>query len=194
MRAYHQRNRDVLLAKHREYWRATNDARLEHQRRYQAANKDDIRRQQAEYRKRNIDLIAARNRLQYLKNKPERLEYAKRWNAEQRRNDPLFRLKANLRTRTGDAIRAGGYTKLSSMNEALGCDWQTLKRHLESHFAEWMTWDNYGEWVVDHHIPLASATSSEEVKALCHYTNLRPLGRLENLQKGASIPETGVIS
>lgn len=189
MRSYHQRNREALLAKHREYWRATNEDRLAHQRKYHADNKESIRQQQREYRQRNRELIAARNRDQYLKNKTARSEYAKRWNMEQRKNSPLFRLKSNMRTRTNEAIRRGGYTKLSGMNEAVGCDWPTLQAHLASYFTCDMTWENYGShWVVDHHIPLASATSSQEVMALCHYTNLRPLGKAENLRKGASMP------
>ena len=189
MRAYHQRNREELLAKQRDYWRATNEERIAQQRKYQAENKEAIRQQQREYRKRNPQLIAVRNRRQYLNNKPARNEYAKRWNAEQRKCDPLFRLKSNMRTRTNDAIRRGGYTKLSGLNDAIGCDWPTLQAHLASYFTTGMTWANYGAvWVVDHHVPLASAADSQALLALCHYTNLRPLGKVENLRKGASMP------
>ena len=189
MRAYHQRNRDELLAKHREYWRATNAERLEQQRKYHAENKETIRQQQREYRQRNLELIAAKNRHQYLKNKPARIEYGKRWSAEKRKTDPLFRLKSSMRTRTAAAIRRGGFTKLSGLNEAIGCDWPTLQRHLQSHFTDEMNWANYGtHWVVDHHVPLASATDAQAIVSLCHYTNLRPLGKAENLRKGASMP------
>lgn len=189
MKAYRERNRDQLLAKHREYWRATNDERLAKQREYHDTNRKAIRAQQREYRQRNKELISRKNREQYLKNKPARNEYSKQWNADRRRNDPLFKLKSNMRTRTNDAIRRGGFTKLSGMNDAIGCDWPTLQSHLQSHFAPWMTWENYGShWVVDHHVPLASASNSEEVLRLCHYTNLRPLGKTENLRKAAKVP------
>ena len=192
MRSYHQRNREELLAKHRDYWRATNEDRLAQQRKYQAENKEAIRQQQGEYRKRNPELIAARNRDQYLKNKQARNIYAKRWNMEQRKNSPLFRIKSNLRTRTAGAIRRGGFTKLSGLNDALGCDWPTLQTHLASYFRPGMNWSNYGSvWVVDHHVPLASATDAQALLALCHYTNLRPLGKAENLRKGASMPADG---
>lgn len=190
MRAYHQRNREELLVKQRINWHENRDARLKAQREYQEKNKDRIRQKDREYQQRNKDRRAAYNRQYQKDNRTARSEYSKRWNAHQRRNDPLFRLKSSLRTRTNDAIRRGGYTKLSGMNEAIGCDWPTLQAHLSSYFTTSMTWENYGScWVVDHHVPLASATTSQEVMTLCHYTNLRPLGRLENLRKGASLPE-----
>ena len=60
-------------------------------------------------------------------------------------------------------------------------------KHIESQFEPWMTWDNHGEWHIDHIIPLASATTKEEIKKLCHYTNLQPLLAEENLSKGDKI-------
>jgi len=52
-----------------------------------------------------------------------------------------------------------------------------------------MSWDNYGEWHIDHIIPLCSATTVEELEKLCHYTNLQPLWAEENLFKGGKMPE-----
>jgi hypothetical protein len=48
-----------------------------------------------------------------------------------------------------------------------------------------MSWDNYGEWHIDHIKPLALAHTEEETYKLCHYTNLQPLWAIENLQKGS---------
>ncbi len=52
-----------------------------------------------------------------------------------------------------------------------------------------MSWDNHTKygWHIDHIIPLASAKTEEELKSLCHYTNLQPLWAKENLSKGAKI-------
>ena len=49
-----------------------------------------------------------------------------------------------------------------------------------------MSWDNYGEWHIDHIKPLALANTEKETYELCHYTNLQPLWAIENLQKGCN--------
>ena len=73
------------------------------------------------------------------------------------------------------------------MSEILGCDWITAHNYLECRFTEGMNWNNYGEWHIDHIIPLASAKSNEELITLCHYTNLQPLWAFDNLSKGSKI-------
>jgi hypothetical protein len=46
-----------------------------------------------------------------------------------------------------------------------------------------MSWDNHGEWHIDHIIPLASANTPEIIKQLCHYSNLQPLWASDNIIK-----------
>lgn len=65
----------------------------------------------------------------------------------------------------------------------MGCNHIDLKKHLESKFENWMTWDNHGKWNgelnygwdIDHIIPLSSAKTEEDIYKLNHYTNLQPL-------------------
>ncbi len=46
-----------------------------------------------------------------------------------------------------------------------------------------MSWENYGEWHIDHKKPVSWANSEEELYELNHYTNLQPLWATENLSK-----------
>ena len=69
----------------------------------------------------------------------------------------------------------------------LGCDWETLKQHIESQFVDGMSWDNRDLWHIDHIIPLASANTEKEIYALSNYKNLQPLWIEENLKKGSKL-------
>ena len=69
----------------------------------------------------------------------------------------------------------------------LGVDWEVCKAHIERQFTKGMNWSNYGEFHIDHIIPLASAKTEQELKKLCHYSNLQPLWAVDNLIKSAKI-------
>lgn len=70
----------------------------------------------------------------------------------------------------------------------IGCDWDVLRKYIESKFLPGMSWGNKSEWEIDHIIPLASAKSEEEIKKLCHWSNLQPLWKEDNRIKGDSMP------
>lgn len=68
--------------------------------------------------------------------------------------------------------------------EYLGCDIQTFREHIEKQFKENMTWENYGEWHIDHITPLKYENPTiEEVMERLHYTNTQPLWAKDNISK-----------
>ena len=91
-----------------------------------------------------------------------------------------------VRSRVYSALKKN---KELSSKEYLGCDTQILKEHIEKQFTEGMTWDNYGEWHIDHIVPLkykrdGLEPSLEEVKERLNYINTQPLWAEENKAKG----------
>ena len=73
----------------------------------------------------------------------------------------------------------------------LGYSIEELMSHLEALFTEGMTWDNYGEWHVDHKIPMTSfnfeTTDDREFKLCWCLDNLQPLWGPDNLSKGTKL-------
>lgn len=102
-------------------------------------------------------------------------------------NDPLYRLKHNMRNRVRNVFKSKKWHKDNSTADFIGCSLQELKKHIESKFTEGMSWENYGQWELDHIYPLSLCESSEEIFQKCHYTNLQPLWRIDNIKKSNKI-------
>ena len=148
-------------------------------------NKEIIKEKKKEYYGKNKEIIKEKKKEYQLNNK-DRNNQRKR---ERKKNDPLFKLKENMRSSISNAIKSRGYIKESRTYEILGCSYEDFKEYIESFFVEdraWMNWDNYGNpkdgifepnksWDIDHIIPLVSETSEKEILELNHYTNLQPL-------------------
>lgn len=99
--------------------------------------------------------------------------------------NPKNKLASNMRSRLYQVLK--GRSKSKHTFEIIGCSVDFLRNHLEEQFKEGMTWDNYGEWHVDHIIPLSSAPDLDFLYELCHYKNLQPLWAVENLSKGKKL-------
>lgn len=97
-----------------------------------------------------------------------------------RDNDMGYRLLCIFRTRVRDVITKG--YKSAKTKELLGCDGDFLIKHLEKHFREGMSWENFGEWQVDHIKPCNSFNFMipEHQRKCFNYKNLQPLWANEN--------------
>ena len=82
-----------------------------------------------------------------------------------------------------------GKIKSSSIVELLGCTIPEAQKHLESQFAPGMTWENRGEWHIDHVVPCASFDLTDPTQQLeCfNYKNLQPSWARDNISKGARL-------
>ena len=66
-----------------------------------------------------------------------------------------------------------------------------LKEHLEKQFNNGMTWGNYGQWHIDHKIPVAAFNFEKpedvDFKRCWALSNLQPLWAVDNLKKHANL-------
>lgn len=118
------------------------------------------------------------------KNNTEEKKIQKRLYIQKRlKEDIHFKLAHNLRSRLYNAIKRN--QKIGSAIDDLGCSILELKIYIESKFTEGMTWDNYGEWELDHIIALSTVdlTNKEQFLKVNNYSNLQPLWKSQNRQK-----------
>lgn len=196
----YERNKDKIQKANRERWRERRHLYVEAQKAWREKNRDRMNELDRERYFLNRDENMAKRREWYKKNRERALEEKKRYfqnnkkeitrkNWERIKSCPLRRLRHSVAGRTHLAIKNAGFKKKSTTAKILGCTWGDLKQHLEARMEPGMSWENYGEWHIDHITPLASAKSEEELIALCKYTNLQPLWAKDNLSKGARMPD-----
>lgn len=161
------------------------ECKVEYQRNYRLADKEKYSKLSREYYKANKEKIAKRYQEYYKANKERIIAKQISYNRARYKNENNFVVSKRLSGRIWCAFAGRGWTKRGRSAELVGCSWDELKLHIERQFLRGMTWDNRSEWHIDHIVPLASASTPEEMEALCHYTNLRPIWAKDNLKKHA---------
>jgi hypothetical protein len=98
-----------------------------------------------------------------------------------RRELPEKRALDSARSRVTAFLRR---TK-NSYSKSIGCKRDEFKLHIEQQFQVGMSWENYGEWHIDHIYPLSIAykEGTEAFAKACNYKNLQPLWASENIKK-----------
>lgn len=148
------------------------DQRLKYSRKYYRANKAKAHKRSMEWRNRNRQQYAAIQR---------------RCIKQRLQSDPSFAF--GFRFRAKIRLLLSGLRKSAPTEQLLGCSIAEFRKHLESLWEPWMSWDNYGgkdgQWCIDHIMPVAAFDLSkpEEQKCCFHYSNLRPLCVKKNREK-----------
>ena len=138
------------------------------------------------YKKQYYDLNLNKSRqsrsLWKISNKNKVLIYQRSYLSKKYQTDKIFRIIKNQRNRLHEILVG---PKPCSFSKSIGCSSIQLKSYLESKFQPGMTWDNYGEWEVDHIKPLSifNLTNVIEFQEACSYKNLQPLWKKENREK-----------
>lgn len=81
--------------------------------------------------------------------------------------------------RTGRTIARAKYNTLYTEDQ--------LRSRLEFQFKDGMSWENYGEWHIDHKKPIARFVSQGmyDLRLINALSNLQPLWAKDNISKGA---------
>lgn len=158
---YYEKNKDNLSEYHKD-WSKT--------------NRDDLRKYHSSWREDNKEHVN---------------KYKRDYERKRRAEDPKYRLGVRTRTAVWQLLKERNINKTNKTFILLGYSIEELMVHLEALFTTGMTWDNYGEWHVDHKIPMNSfqfeSTDDIEFKECWKLSNLQPLWGPENLSKGTKL-------
>ena len=108
-----------------------------------------------------------------------------------RDTDPLYRLTSYFKTAIYTVLKENRVDKNGHYFESLQYTPEELMVHLENLFTDRMTWENYGEWRVDHKLPISSFNiqemGDEEFMKCWSLNNLQPMWGDENIRKSNKI-------
>lgn len=205
-------NRDYRREYNRDYqreWRAENpDKDRTIKKRWEEANPDKSAESKAKWREENLEharklareaaqrryaadpeKARERNRKRRAENPDKEREY-QRSSDKKRLSTPKGRLTASVKAGVIRGIEKGTKAGRSTF-DLLGYTAEELKLHLEKLFLPGMTWDNYGEWHIDHIIPLSAhnyeTPDDPDFKRAWALTNLQPLWAFDNISKHAKL-------
>ena len=138
----------------------------------------------AKWREKNRELLRERFRTRYRKRQTEYI-------VNRRKEDNEFRLYCNFSSNMRmslKSIKSNGISKNGkSWEDIVGYTLEDLINHLEPLFQEGMSWDNYGQWHIDHILPISSFNIQEigddEFKKCWSLSNLQPLWAIDNIKK-----------
>lgn len=140
---------------------------------WSADNRDNLRKYHGSWREDNREHVN---------------KYKRDYERKRRAEDPKYRLGIRTRTAVWQLLKERGVKKTNKTFSLLGYTIEELMSHLEKQFTEGMTWDNYGEWHVDHIRPMTSfnfeSVDDPEFKECWSLNNLQPLWEPDNLSKG----------
>ncbi len=131
---------------------------------YQADNKESLKKKQQLYNS---------------------LPETKQRRNERRRSNPMHKLNRSIGSQIGRSLK--GNKKGAHWEDLTGFTLEQLKKHLEKQFTENMTWNNYGEWHLEHKIPLVvhnfTKSTHTDFKKAWALKNLQPMWKHDNFVK-----------
>jgi len=122
-----------------------------------------------------------------LENKERVNENMRTYMKEYRKKRPEFRMQKRISYIIKCSLDETS-TTTHMIFQKLGYTPQQLKEHIQSKFLDGMSWDNYGEWHIDHIVPqswLPFVSLEDENFIKCwSLHNLQPLWAFDNISKG----------
>jgi len=183
-----KKNKDKISEYNKKYWLETQEQQKEKNKIWRENNQEHIKEKLKEYRAihgKEIDKKQWENRKNDEDYKQKQTIRRREYENNKLKTDICFKLKKNMRKRIREMLMDFSLVKSERTVYYVGCNLEKLRNHLESTFQEGMSWENYGEWHIDHIIPCSSWNlADEKERRMCfHFSNLQALWATENISK-----------
>lgn len=181
VKADYEAKRDAISARSKRYYQENKDIIKENVRKYCLENAEKVKHRKHEYTMAHREEKRAYDKVYNEKNRDRRNQRER----ERIATDPVYAMKHQVCNLIRFSFYRAGLKKDRSSKVILGADSLTVREHLLRTFYEnyGYEWDGVEKIHIDHIIPLATATTIEDVVELCHYTNLQLLKAKDNLAK-----------
>jgi hypothetical protein len=158
-------------------WRNSNkEYMLEKSKNWYYNNKEYRKEYLKEYREKNIDKIR---------------ETKRNYERYRKSTDPIYKLINNFRTAIYQVLKENNVQKNGHYFEVLQYTPDKLISHLENQFKDGMNWDNYGDWHVDHILPISihniQEIGDDEFMKCWSLDNLQPMWGEDNIRKSNKV-------
>ena len=158
-------------------WRDSNkEYTSEKHKKWSEDKQEHLRKYHQKWREKNID---------------KHREYKRKYEKHRKDTDPAYKLISNFRTAIYQVLKENNVEKNKHYFDILQYTPEELISHLEKQFTDSMTWENYGEWHVDHKTPISSfnfeSIDDDSFMECWSLENLQPMWGKENIVKGSKI-------
>lgn len=120
----------------------------------------------------NVEKIKEYTKKYVNPNPEKRRENKRKWNQLHHKKYPHIK---SWRSVLSNCLRRMGKNKSGNTIDLLGYSAIELKKHIASLFTDGMSWDNYGEWHIDHIKMVCEFDKNTPMNVVNALSNLRPL-------------------
>jgi hypothetical protein len=159
--------------------------------RYYKKNREKILEYFSDWQKENREHLNTYHQKWREKNIDKHRDYKRKYEKHRKDTDPLYKLISNFRTAIYQVLKESNVEKNGHYFDILKYSPEELISHLENQFKDGMTWDNYGEWHVDHIKAISlyniKEIGDEEFMKCWSLSNLQPMWGEENIRKSNKV-------
>lgn len=153
---------------------------------YKARNRSHVAEYNRVYKSENRESISVYNHNYNLANREAIRVRQNSTRAIRRQTDENFYIATMLRSNLNKFIKTNGRSCAQFVQVIINCSWDNFCLWLTYLFDSYMSMENYGSyWTIDHVDPCCAfdLTKTSDMVKCFHWSNLRPLKKLDNQKK-----------